>query len=83
MFADRVLLHCRAGDGGRVPLVPAGKARAPRGAGRGDGGDGGDIVIRASPNVGSLIHLVGIAHHNAERGQHGQGSQKTGPAGRA
>lgn len=83
MFADRLILNCRAGDGGngcssfrREIFVPRG---GPDG---GDGGDGGDIVIQADRNLGSLGNLVGHRHWNAERGEHGQGSLCTGRCGK-
>ena len=74
MFADRVTIYCKAGDGGhgclsfrREKFVPHG---GPDG---GDGGNGGSVVVRASNNVGSLIHIVGHKHWNAQRGGHGEG----------
>jgi GTP-binding protein len=79
MFADHVLLHCKAGDGGdgcmsfrREKFVPRG---GPDG---GDGGGGGSVVVRANENVGSLIHLVGHKFWNAGRGEHGRGKLQTG-----
>ncbi|NNJ27874.1 GTPase ObgE [Alienimonas chondri] len=79
MFADHVLLHCKAGDGGngcmsfrREKFVPKG---GPDG---GDGGGGGSVVVRANENVGSLIHLVGHKFWNAGRGEHGRGKLQTG-----
>ncbi len=79
MFVDRVILYCRAGDGGngcssfrREKFVPRG---GPDG---GDGGDGGSVIIQADRNLGSLTNLTGHRHWNAERGQHGMGSLMTG-----
>ena len=84
MFADRVILNCRAGDGGngcssfrREIFVPRG---GPDG---GDGGAGGDIILQADRNLGSLSNLVGHRHWKAERGEHGQGSLCTGRCGKA
>ncbi|MEM9701283.1 MAG: GTPase ObgE [Planctomycetota bacterium] len=79
MFADHVLLHCKAGDGGdgcmsfrREKYVPKG---GPDG---GDGGHGGSVIVRANENLGSLIHLVGHKFWNAGRGEHGRGKLQTG-----
>ena len=79
MFADHVLLHCKAGDGGdgcmsfrREKFVPRG---GPDG---GDGGAGGSVIVRANENVGSLIHLIGHKFWNAGRGEHGRGKLQTG-----
>lgn len=47
----------------------------------GDGGHGGSIIIQADRNLGSLGNIVGHRHWNAERGQHGMGSLKTGRSG--
>lgn len=83
MFADRVTLNCRAGDGGngcssfrREIFVPKG---GPDG---GDGGDGGDIILQADRNLGSLGNLVGHRHWNSERGGHGLGALCTGRCGK-
>ncbi|MEZ6034614.1 MAG: hypothetical protein R3C17_16080 [Planctomycetaceae bacterium] len=50
MFADRVVLYCRAGDGGNgcgsFPKVYVPMADRTGG----DGGDGGDIIIQADEN---------------------------------
>lgn len=82
MFIDRVELHCKAGDGGdgcssfrREAHVPFG---GPDG---GDGGKGGDIVIEADRNIGSLFHLVGHRHWKAPEGKRGEGGQRTGRGG--
>mgnify|MGYP003340820057 CR=1 FL=1 len=83
MFADRVILYCRAGDGGngcssfrRETFVPRG---GPDG---GDGGAGGDVIIQADRNLGSLGNLVGHRHWKSERGEHGLGALCTGKCGR-
>ena len=79
MFADRVLLHCRAGDGGNGCMSFRREKFVPRGGpDGGDGGGGGSVRIVADPNVGSLIHLVGHAHWFAGRGEHGRGKLQTG-----
>ena len=82
MFADRVTLHCKAGDGGDGCLSFRREKHVPRGGpDGGDGGDGGDVTIRVDPNLQSLIHLVGHAHWNAGRGEHGRGKNQTGARG--
>ena len=70
---------CRAGDGGNGCSSFRKEAHVPRGGpDGGDGGKGGSIIVRADRNLGSLGNLVGHYHWNAERGQHGMGSLKTG-----
>lgn len=48
----------------------------------GDGGRGGDVVVRCEANLSNLAHLVGHTHWNAERGQHGMGSLCSGKNGK-
>lgn len=82
MFADRVTIHCRAGDGGNGCCSFRREAHVPRGGpDGGDGGNGGDIVIRAERNISSLANIVGHKHWRAERGRHGEGSLRTGRSG--
>ncbi|MFQ5731984.1 MAG: GTPase ObgE [Planctomycetaceae bacterium] len=82
MFADCVSIYCKAGDGGNGCLSFRREAHVPRGGpDGGDGGRGGDVVVRASENVGSLVHIVGHKHWRAERGRHGEGSLRTGKSG--
>lgn len=82
MFVDQVAIICKAGDGGNGCSSFRKEAHVPRGGpDGGDGGDGGSIIIEADENVGSLGNLVGHVHWNAERGQHGMGSLRTGRRG--
>lgn len=83
MFADRVVLYCRAGDGGNGCSSFRREVYVPRGGpDGGDGGNGGDIIIQADENKGSLGNLVGHRHWNSERGQHGMGSLCAGKCGK-
>lgn len=82
MFIDSTRLMLRAGDGGNGCVSFRREKYAPRGGPNGgDGGRGGDIVLRVEPSFNTFLHL----HHQrliqAERGQHGQGSNKTGADG--
>jgi GTPase len=82
MFVDQVAIVCKGGNGGNGCSSFRKEAHVPRGGpDGGDGGDGGSIIIQADENLGSLGNLVGHHHWNAERGQHGKGSQKTGRCG--
>src|SRR5271165_5353801 len=56
----------------REKVVPKG------GAGGGDGGRGGDVVMVASVHYNTLLHFRFNPEHKAQRGRHGEGSQKTG-----
>jgi GTP-binding protein len=56
----------------REKFVPRG---GPSG---GDGGKGGDIVMESSERHNTLVHFRFNPEHKAERGRHGEGSNKTG-----
>ena len=47
----------------------------------GDGGRGGDIIIRADSNLSTLLDYTYRDKWEAERGEHGMGSDKTGRSG--
>ena len=82
MFVDRVFLRCRAGDGGNGCVSFRREARIPHGGpDGGDGGKGGDVLIRCDGNISNLAHIVGHTHWNAERGQHGMGKLMYGRGG--
>jgi GTP-binding protein len=83
MFVDRVRIWARAGDGGdgacsfhREKFVPKG---GPDG---GDGGKGGDIVIKVNPHMNNLLHLRFKPHHSAGHGKGGRDTLKTGSGGK-
>lgn len=44
----------------------------------GDGGRGGDVFMVASNHYNTLLHFRYNPEHKAERGRHGEGSNKTG-----
>ncbi len=82
MFVDRVLVKVEAGTGGsgqtsfrREKFVPLG---GPDG---GDGGRGGDVLVRADRNLATLLDYTYRDKWAAERGQHGEGSNRTGKSG--
>ena len=82
MFIDRVKIKIKAGDGGdgvtafrREKFVPRG---GPSG---GDGGRGGDIWLEADEGYNTLLHLRYNPEHKAERGRHGEGSNRHGKDG--
>jgi GTPase len=82
MFVDEVDIHVTAGAGGRGCLAFRREIRVPRGGpSGGDGGHGGSIYIVASPHTNTLINYRFHPEFDAERGQHGQGSNRTGHAG--
>ena len=82
MFVDQVTIYCKAGDGGNGCLSFRRESNVPRGGPNGgDGGRGGQVVIRAAGNVSSLANIVGHKHWRAECGRNGEGNRRTGRSG--
>ena len=82
MFVDEVDIHVAAGSGGRGCLAFRREKRVPRGGpSGGDGGHGGSVYVVASPHTNTLINFRFHPEFSAERGEHGQGSNRTGRAG--
>jgi GTP-binding protein len=82
MFVDEAKIYVKAGDGGRgcvsfrrEKFVPLG---GPDG---GDGGRGGDVILQADKTLQTLLDYSYRQHHKAQRGAHGQGSDKHGRRG--
>src|SRR4029077_38095 len=48
----------------------------------GDGGRGGDIVVEAGAHLNTLIDYRYQQHFRAQRGHHGMGKDRSGPAGK-
>jgi GTP-binding protein len=79
MFIDEVRIRVKAGDGGNGCLAFRREKFVPRGGpSGGDGGRGGDVVFVASEHHNTLLHLRFNPEHTAERGRHGEGSNRTG-----
>jgi len=82
VFIDRVSIIAKAGDGGDGCSSFRRESHVPRGGpDGGDGGRGGHVIVEADENIGSLVHLVGIMHWNADNGRPGQQALKTGSYG--
>jgi GTP-binding protein len=82
MFVDEVDIHVEAGSGGRGCLAFRREKRVPRGGpSGGDGGAGGSIYVVASPHTNTLINYRFHPEFAAPRGEHGQGSNRTGHTG--
>jgi len=74
----------RAGDGGNGCLAFRREKYVPRGGpSGGDGGRGGDVFLVAVEHQNTLIHFRFNPEHKAERGRHGEGSNRTGADGRS
>jgi GTP-binding protein len=82
-FIDRVKVYVKAGHGGRGCVSFRREAYVPRGGpDGGDGGKGGDVIIRADKQLGTLIDLKYQQSYTAENGENGRGKQQTGADGR-
>ena len=83
MFIDEVRILVKAGDGGNGCLAFRREKFVPRGGpSGGDGGRGGDVVLVATEHQNTLLQFRFNPEHKAERGRHGEGSNRTGADGR-
>jgi GTPase len=79
MFIDEVRIFVKAGDGGNGILAFRREKFVPKGGpSGGDGGRGGNIYMVASPHHNTLLHFRFNPEHKADRGRHGEGSNKKG-----
>jgi len=79
VFVDEVDIEVQAGDGGNGCLAFRREKFVPRGGpSGGNGGRGGSVFLVASPHHNTLVTYRFHPEFNAERGQHGQGSNRTG-----
>ena len=82
MFIDRARLLVRGGDGGRGVISFRREAHVPRGGpDGGDGGKGGDIVLRVEGQLGTLSDFRFAREMAAEPGRPGAGRNSTGRSG--
>ncbi len=82
MFIDEAKIRVKAGDGGNGCMAFRREKFVPRGGpSGGDGGDGGDIVMESSERHNTLVHFRFNPEYKAERGRHGEGSNKKGREG--
>ena len=81
-FVDEAQVNMRGGDGGAGSMSFRREAHVPRGGpDGGDGGKGGDVILRADRNVASLLAFRDHPHRRAASGAHGSGKRRTGAAG--
>ncbi len=84
MFIDEVRILVKAGDGGNGCLAFRREKFVPKGGpSGGDGGRGGDVILVATEHQNTLLQFRYNPEHKAERGRHGEGSNKTGADGRS
>src|SRR5215467_10036821 len=82
MFVDRIKIFAQAGKGGRGCVSFRREKFVPRGGpDGGDGGRGGDVILRADQHVDNLANLFYEPIVRAKSGGHGKGKKMTGRAG--
>src|SRR5256712_12124792 len=82
MFVDEIDIFVKGGDGGAGCISFRREKFVPRGGpDGGDGGAGGSVFLEADPALTTLLDYHYQRHYQAERGQHGQGSDCTGAGG--
>ena len=79
MFVDEARITVKAGDGGNGCLAFRREKYVPRGGpSGGDGGRGGDVTMVATIHRNTLLHFRFNPEYTAQRGRHGEGSNRTG-----
>jgi GTP-binding protein len=79
---DKAKIWVEGGGGGNGSISFRREAHVPRGGpDGGDGGHGGDVVLVCDPSRRDLGALRGTKHFRAQRGRHGEGSNRHGARG--
>ncbi|HEX6936833.1 MAG TPA: GTPase ObgE [Actinomycetes bacterium] len=81
-FVDRVVLHVAAGDGGNgCTSIHREKFKPLGGPDGGNGGRGGDVLLRVDPSTTTLLDYHHSPHRRASSGRPGQGGNRSGADG--
>src|SRR5712672_2614667 len=79
MFVDRIKIFAQAGNGGRGSVSFRREKFVPKGGpDGGDGGRGGDVILRADQHVDNLTGLFYEPIVKAKSGGHGMGKKMYG-----
>ena len=82
MFVDQVKVSSQAGSGGRGCVSFRREKFVPKGGpDGGDGGRGGDVILRADRHVDNLANLFYEPIIKAKNGEHGMGKKMAGRTG--
>ena len=83
MFVDYAVVNVAAGTGGSgAEAFRREMGVAFGGPSGGDGGRGGHVILVADGQLATLLDFRYQQHYRAERGEHGQGKDRTGRDGR-
>lgn len=82
IFIDETTIEVRGGRGGNGCVAFRREKYVPKGGpSGGDGGHGGSVFLVGDESVNTLYHLRFRQLYSAERGRHGEGSNRTGRSG--
>jgi GTP-binding protein len=82
MFIDRVIIYVKGGDGGRGMVCFHREKYVPLGGpSGGDGGRGGDVIVRAVAGTDSLAQIAHIKHWRGDNGGGGGPNNRHGADG--
>lgn len=82
MQFDEAKIYVKSGNGGDGMMSFRREKYVPRGGPNGgDGGKGGDVVLRVDPRMNTLLPFHKQVHHRAKNGERGGSGNKTGANG--
>ena len=82
-FIDHIRIECRSGKGGKGSAHLRREKYMPKGGpDGGDGGRGGNIILRGNAQLWTLLHLRYTKHMIAEDGAMGTSNQSSGLSGK-
>jgi GTPase len=82
MFVDRAKIYVKGGDGGNGCLAFRREKFVPRGGpSGGDGGNGGNVFLRSTVHLNTLLPFKFRQHLRAQAGTHGSGNRRHGKDG--
>ncbi len=82
MFIDEARIRVTGGNGGNGCMAFRREKYVPRGGpSGGDGGKGGDVILESGAHLNTLLKFRYNREFTAERGSHGEGSNRHGRSG--